>query len=104
MKEQELRRHAVCSLCQKKVMATGLPLFYRVTVERFGIKLDAVRRQAGLEMMLGGSVALAQAMGTDEEMTMPMMEPVVLVVCEDCSTAQSHCVAALAEREGAEHE
>lgn len=66
MKEQELRAHATCSLCRQKIGASGLPLFYRLTVERFGVKLDAVRRQAGLEMMLGGAVRIAQAMGIDE--------------------------------------
>lgn len=76
-----------------------MPLFYRVTVERFGVKLDAVRRQAGLEMMLGGHVRIAQAMGPDEEMTLPMMDPLVLVVCEPCSTNREVCVAQLAETE-----
>jgi hypothetical protein len=99
MKEQELREHTTCSLCRQKIGATGIPLFYRVTVERFGVKLDAVRRQAGLEMMLGGHVRIAQAMGPDEEMTMPMMDPLVLVVCETCSASQALCVAQLAEVE-----
>lgn len=99
MKEKELRAHATCSLCRQKIGASGLPLFYRLTVERFGVKLDAVRRQAGLEMMLGGHVLIAQAMGPDEEMTMPMMEKLVLVVCESCSTETRHCVAGLAEIE-----
>jgi len=99
MKAQELRAHATCSLCRQKVGASGIPLFYRLTVERFGVKLDAVQRQTGLEMMLGGHVGIAQAMGTDEEMTIPVMDPLVLVVCERCSTAREHCVAVLAEIE-----
>lgn len=99
MKEHELRAHATCSLCRKKIGATGIPLFYRVTVERFGVKLDAVRRQAGLEMMLGGHVRIAQAMGPDEDMATPVMEKLVLVVCESCSTEQWHCVAGLVEIE-----
>lgn len=99
MREQELRAHATCSLCRQKIGASGIPLFYRVTVERFGVKLDAVRRQVGLEMMLGGSVRIAQAMGPDEEMTLPMMDPLVLVVCEPCSTGRECCVAQLAETE-----
>lgn len=99
MKELELRAHATCSICRQKIGASGLPLFYRLTVERFGVKLDAVRRQAGLEMMLGGHVAIAQAMGPDEEMAMPVMDRLVLVVCESCSTGSHHCIAALAEVE-----
>ena len=100
MKERELRAHAVCSLCRKKIGESGVPLFYRVTLERFGVKLDAVRRQTGLEMMLNGHVAIAQAMGPDEDMAVPVMEKVVLVVCESCSTSlEPCCVARLAELE-----
>lgn len=100
MKEIELRRHATCSMCRKKFGECGSPLFYRITLERFGIRLNAVRRQIGLEMMLGGHVAIAQAMGPDEDMAVPVMEKLVLVVCESCSTSlQPCCVASLAERE-----
>lgn len=97
MKERKLRKHATCSLCMQKIGATGLPLFYRVTLERFGLRLDAIRRQAGLEMSLNGHVALAQAMGPNEEIAVPMMETLVLVVCEPCSTSlEPCCVARLA--------
>ena len=100
MKEKELRAHATCSLCRKKIGASGLPLFYRLTVERFGVDLHAVRRQSGLEMLLGGAVHIAQAMGPDEEMATPVMDKLVLVVCEPCSTAMRPCcVAELAEIE-----
>lgn len=84
MNEQEVRRHAVCSLCHEKILRTGLPLFYRVTIERFGMKMDAVRRQHGMELLMG-NVALAQVMGPNEDMAMPVMDPLVLVVCETCS-------------------
>ena len=99
MKERELRTHAVCSLCRKKIGESGLPLFYRLTLERFGVKLDAVRRQGGLEMMLGGHVHIAQALGPDEDMAMPVMDTLVLVVCESCSLADRYFVAQLAELE-----
>lgn len=87
MKEQELRTHAVCSLCEDKIMAAGLPLFWTVTVARYGIKAKAVERQQGLAMLLG-SAALAQVMGPDEDMTVPMMDPVTLTVCENCCTKE----------------
>lgn len=100
MKERELRAHAICSLCRKKILEGGLPLFYRLTIERFGVKFDAIRRQAGLEMMLDNHVAIAQAMGPDEDMTMSMMEKLTLVVCETCSTnMEPCCVARLAATE-----
>lgn len=101
VKETELRRYADCSICRQKIGASGVPLFYRVTVERFGVMLPAVRRQDGLGALIG-SARLAQVMGTDEELTRPMMEPLILSICETCST--SHClansVAALAELPG----
>lgn len=87
MKERELRLYANCSMCHKPVGHTHLPLFWRVTVERFGIKADVVRRQQGLTDFLGGSNAaarIAMAMGPDEEMTQPMMDPVTLSFCESC--------------------
>jgi hypothetical protein len=97
MREGELRKHAVCTLCGKKVMHTGLPLFYRVTAERFGIDLQAAKRQDGLAQFLGGHVGLAQIMGPDEVMSKAVMEPAVATACEACST-EPHCVAELAER------
>lgn len=96
MKERELRQHASCNLCGRKIGESGLPLFWVVSIERHGIKADVVRRQTGLAMMMG-SAALAQAMGPDEDMTMPIMEPVRITVCEPCST-KTTCVGMLAER------
>jgi hypothetical protein len=96
MKETELRKHAVCNLCGNKVGATGLPLFWRVTVERFGMDMRAMQRQTGLAMMVGHA-GIAQMMGPDEDMAKPMMDPAVITVCENCCTA-STCVAALAEQ------
>lgn len=97
MNEQELRAVATCGLCRKKVLHTGLPLFWRVRIERHGIKMDAVRRQAGMEQLMNGSVALAMVMGPNEDMTMPVMEPLEFTVCEDCAMRSSLCLAAMAE-------
>ena len=85
MKEQELRAHASCSLCKQKIGTGGLPLFYRLTIERFGVDLHAVSRQTGLAMMLGGYADLARVMGPDEEMARPLMPTLTLVVCEACA-------------------
>lgn len=101
MKEKELRKVVTCSLCGKKAPECGVPLFYRVRIERWGIDLGAVRRQSGLELMFGGTaggaVALAQAMGADEDMAKPIMQPRELTVCEPCSMKRT-VVAELAER------
>ena len=96
MKEKELRTHATCNLCGNKVMATGLPLFWTLTIERWGIDANAMRRAAGLEMMIG-NVAIAKIMGPDEDMAKPMMEPVKVTVCEDCCTGKMTSVAMMAE-------
>lgn len=85
MKEDELRAHADCALCRKKILHGGIPLFWTVTLERFGVKLDAARRQDGLAMMLNGNAFLARHMGTNEDMAVPVMEPVRLAVCESCA-------------------
>ena len=84
MKERELRNHVTCSMCNRPVMASGLPLFWRVSVERFGIDARAVQRQQGLAMHLG-SPALAAIMGPDEDLAMPVMDKVTLTVCDPCA-------------------
>jgi hypothetical protein len=86
MKENELRKHATCSICKKGIGHTGLPLFWTVKLERHGVKLNVVRRQDGLTAMLGGNALLAQVMGTDEDMTQ-LMESVELTVCETCAVS-----------------
>ena len=85
MKESELRAHAICSICKKKIGASGLPMFYRLKIERFGVKLDAMRRQDGLTALLNGHARLAMVMGTDEDMAIPAMDPLTLVICEACA-------------------
>lgn len=89
MKEKELREHAICSRCNKRIGHSGLPLFWRVRVERFGINLRAVRRQDGLAAMLEGP-ALAQVMGTDEVMAMLLCSQ-VLTLCEPCAMEDQCC-------------
>lgn len=104
MKEQELRKAAVCGLCHRKILECGLPCFYRVRIERHGVNIDAVKRQTGLAMMLGGHSGLARVMGPDEDMTVPLMDPQEFTVCEECSTNERHCIAALVERTAPEEE
>lgn len=97
MKEKELREYATCILCRKKVGEFGLPLFWRVRVERFGIDLKAVRRQTGLAMMTGAT--LAQVLGPDEEMATAILGPLTMAICDPCSMKDT-CVYELAERAG----
>lgn len=93
----EIKRSDIkpCAKCGKGVMHTGLPLFWRVTIERYGIDVKAVQRTVGLEMMLG-SVALANVMGTNETLAKPVMDDVILILCENCAM-EDYPIAALAE-------
>lgn len=95
MKEAELRKHATCDLCYRKIGETGLPLFWRVTIERFGLDMRAIEAQTGLAMMMG-SAFLAGVMGPNQDVAKPVMDPAVIPVCETCCTKMT-CVAALAE-------
>lgn len=92
MKEIQLREHLVCSVCGKPV-GSGLPVFWTVKLEQHGIDVNAVRRQTGLTMLLGGSAEIAYAMGPDEEMTKVITDEVELTVCHGCSTAAQPVVA-----------
>lgn len=94
MKEAELRAAATCGLCRRKIGESGIPLFWRVRVERFGLDAQALRRQQGLGLMVGG--ALAAVMGPDEDLAKPVMSAVTLTVCEPCGTKET-MVAILAE-------
>ncbi len=96
MREKELRESARCIGCGKAFGHTGLPLFWRVTIERFGVDMRAVNRQQGLTMMLGGNALLAQVMGADEEMaTLLSSEKVTL--CEECAMKEQN-IAWLSEK------
>lgn len=50
-----------CALCGQGLMARGLPLFWRVRLERMGLSLAAVARVQGLEALTLGNIALARA-------------------------------------------
>lgn len=95
MKEAELRKHTTCDVCKYPLGARSpAPLFWRVTVERFGLKMDAIKRQDGLGAFLGSSV-LASVMGPDEDLAAPVMEPTTLTVCETCATLRALPIAVL---------
>jgi len=84
MKERELRALGNCGLCGKPLAHSGLPLFWKVSVQRFGIDLAALQRQAGLTQMLGGNAFLAATMGPAEDMAKPL-EDRTIAVCEPCA-------------------
>jgi hypothetical protein len=85
MKEKELRESAICAICNKPFGHTGLPFFWRVTIERYGVDVRKVQQQDGLmAAMLGGS-ALASIMGTDADLANPVGDAVKITVCETCA-------------------
>ena len=98
MKERELRTHARCDMCKSKIGESIIPLFWVVKIERHGIDLKVTRRQQGFGMMIGAE--LAMVMGPDEEMTIPMMEPLILTVCETCGVESTQCITSMAEIKG----
>lgn len=98
MKEEELRVVAKCRICGKPIGHTGLPLFWRVRVRRYGIKIDAIKRQDGLAAFLGGHTVLAQVMGTNEDMADQISE-IEVTLCETCGNTGNWPIAAIAEEE-----
>lgn len=98
MKEAELAKHTTCSCCGRLVTQTGLPLFWVVRIERYGISLPAMKRQMGLSDFLGGNSALARIMGPDEDLARPMMDAVTATLCERCAVdSDGPQIAAIAE-------
>jgi|HubBroStandDraft_3_1064219.scaffolds.fasta_scaffold389720_2 hypothetical protein len=85
LKESELRKIATCDVCERKIGEQPLPLFYLVTVARYGVDRNAIERKSGLEYFLG-SPYLASVMGADEDMALPMMEQGRITVCERCAS------------------
>lgn len=83
LKEKELRELAQCRVCEKKIGELPVPIIWKITAENHGVDLRAVSRQNGLAMMMGGNAALAQAMGPDEDMTVPMHEETCMI-CGQC--------------------
>ena len=101
MREKELRKHLKCDSCGLKIMEKhGLPLFYVVTVERYGIDVTKVARQDGLAQHIGDS-RIAEIMGPDQDLATPMMEPVKLTICEgDCAYIGNNRLISLALEKG----
>jgi hypothetical protein len=88
LKQRELGRLVGkgCAWCGKREgMLQPVPFFWRLTVDRFGVDAQAVRRQHGLGVAIG-SAALAAVMGPDEDMGRPLMATAQIVVCEPCMT------------------
>ncbi len=94
MKQRDIKP---CLLCGKGVMHSNQLTFYRLRVEHMVCNLPAIRRQAGLEMMMGGNALIANVMGPDEDMAKPVCEPETIVVCQECGMMKDTPVAVMLE-------
>lgn len=83
MKEEELREIATCIMCGKPFGHTQKMFFWRLTIERYAVNINAVQRKTGLEMLLGNPY-LATVMGPNEDMASIIGEPDKVTICEDC--------------------
>ena len=83
MKEDKLREVSECDICHNQIGSAGIPLFWRVRLERHGLKADAIKRQQGLGMMIGPE--LAMVMGPNEDMTEKISSKEI-TVCENCAS------------------
>jgi len=73
-----------CSLCGKGLAHSHSLNFYRVSIEMHVLNIPAIRRQAGLEMLIG-NVTIANAMGLDENMTIELTRREPALLCFDCA-------------------
>lgn len=73
-----------CAGCGKGVMHNNVMIFYKINVANMAVNLDAVRRQHGLEMMMG-SATIAHIMGPDEDMAQVVGTDHDGLVCLDCA-------------------
>ena len=83
MKEAELRKMVECKVCNQKIGQKATPILWKVQAERHGLDGNALQRQQGLTMMMGGSAMLAQVMGADEDMTQVLHEETCMI-CDEC--------------------
>lgn len=96
MKERELVELGNCRICGKPPICQGkLPIFYKITISRHGIDAYAVRRRAGLGMML--TEPLARAMGTDEDLAVELVAPATGFVHEECADKVHHLLLLMPE-------
>lgn len=82
VKRDEIQK---CTGCDRGVMHSNQITFERVTLERFLVMTDAVRRQHGLELMIG-SPAIAAVLGPDEDLAKRVGDADQVWLCDQCLT------------------
>lgn len=81
MKANELRP---CDVCSSPLMKAGHVSFHKITFERIGVNLQAVRERAGLGIMMG-SAALAEVFAPTAHVANRIGDADALILCEDCA-------------------
>lgn len=79
MKRSEIEN---CFWCAKGIAHAG-PVFYRMTVDQLVLDRRAIERAAGLEA-LTGNVAIASALGPDEDLA-KTVETKRKLLCAECA-------------------
>lgn len=82
-----------CGGCGKGLMHTGMPLFWRVRIERMGIDRNALQRVHGMEQYFGGTAGAAVAIARvfeDPELANPLGDGHTILLCEDCAIESQH--------------
>lgn len=79
-----------CAFCQRVMLGTEVPIFYRITIQHCGIDRKAVRQRVGLAQFFGGGqngLVLSGVMGSHDK---PVVEigRATINVCLTC--AQEH--------------
>lgn len=91
IKEEDLLKCGCCPLCHDPLISPKHGItFYRVTIERAGLEIGALNRRMGLQAMLGGSDAIARAMGPDDDLAKIFDGPHQVIVHETCAGMMSH--------------
>jgi len=78
-----------CIACGRQLLATELPIFFRISAKQCGIDGSAVRQHVGLAMSMGGGadgLALAGILGPRVEPVIVMDEITAFNVCHGCAT------------------
>ena len=74
-----------CIGCNKGVAHDGEITFYRISFDIMMFNAAAIKRQHGLEMMVG-SAMIASIMGPNEDLAVALGQPIHALVCDGCAS------------------
>lgn len=85
MKRNEIKN---CVVCDRGVCANNNLTFYKLQLTSYLVDVGAVRRQTGLEELIGHP-GIANALGADEDIAIQTCVDGVVLVCLTCATHAS---------------